>query len=249
VIRTLWVYSVVLVSTLFHGTVVLVASLFGVRGDLYSGFTQKWARSILRASAVPISVEGSENLRPGKPQIVVSNHVSGYDILALAAVLPRPFAFVGKKELDRIPFFGRAWVAAGHISIDRSDRQKAVATLQEAGRRIRDEGSTVIMFPEGTRSTTGQMLPFKKGAFALAVESGVPIVPTVIFGTDRIWQKGSSRVHPHPIIVRFGIPLEPGRRGERGLDLLAETTRKRMQQMLDEPADLARTAGRVSDPA
>ena len=81
---------------------------------------------------------------------------------------------VAKKELERIPFFGTAWKAAGHISIDRSDRTSAIQSLRRAGRSIREQRSTVIIFPEGTRSLTGEMLPFKKGAFMLALEADVP---------------------------------------------------------------------------
>jgi 1-acyl-sn-glycerol-3-phosphate acyltransferase len=232
VIRTIWVGIVIWCATYYYGTIALVASMLGVRGDLYTRCTQRWARAIMRASAIPIRVEGFENMRPDSPQIVVSNHVSGYDIFALAAVLPSPFAFVGKKELERIPFFGIAWIAAGHISIDRSNRQKAIASLQEAARRIREQRTTVIMFPEGTRSRTGELLPFKKGAFALAVEAGVPIVPTVIIGSNRIMRRGSWRVHPSPITIRFGTPLEPQRGRERSLDAIMQETHDRMTQML-----------------
>jgi 1-acyl-sn-glycerol-3-phosphate acyltransferase len=232
-IRSFWVGIVLLFATFYYGTTVLVASLLGVRGGLYSHCTQKWARAVMRASGVPIRLEGAGMLRPGEPRIVVSNHLSGFDIFALAAVLPTPYAFVGKKELNSIPFFGRAWVAAGHISIDRSDRQKAIATLQAAGRRIREDGSTVIIFAEGTRSTTGELLPFKKGAFALAVESGVPIIPTVIVGTDRISPKGSLRVRPHPITIHFGDQVLPDRRGPQALETTVQATRERMQEILD----------------
>lgn len=232
-IRTLWTALAVVFATYFYGTVVIVASLFGVRGDLYTRCTQRWARTILRASNVPVRLEGFEHIRPDSPQIVVSNHVSGYDIFALAAVLPPPFSFVGKKELDRIPFFGRAWVAAGHISIDRSNRQQAIATLQEAGRRIREERSTVIIFAEGTRSRTGELQPFKKGAFALAVESGVPVVPTVIVDSERIMRGKLGRVHPTPITIRFGPPIEVERRRDAGgLDAVMRETHERMRRML-----------------
>jgi 1-acyl-sn-glycerol-3-phosphate acyltransferase len=232
VIRTFWVAIVLGFATFYYGTIALVASLLGVRGDLYTQCTQKWARAIVRASAVPVKLEGFENLRPQSPQVVVSNHASFYDIFALAAVLPAPFSFVGKKELDRIPFFGRAWIAAGHISIDRSDRKKAIASLQKAGQRIREERSTVIIFAEGTRSPAGELLPFKKGAFALAVESGAPIIPTVITGSNRIMGEGSWRIRPQPITIRFGNPIQPGKRGEQSLESLMEATHVRMQRML-----------------
>jgi len=230
VIRTIWVGLVAVTSTYFFGTVALVASLMGVRGGIYTRCTQRWARAIMRASAIPLQLEGRENLRADSPQIVVCNHVSGYDIFALAAVVPAPFSFVGKKELDSIPFFGRAWRAAGHISIDRSNRHKAIATLSEAGRRIREERSTVIIFPEGTRSETGDLLPFKKGAFALAVESGAPIVPTVITGSNVIVRGGLIR--PAPVTIRFGEPIHVSRSAGSGFDEVMRLTHERMSEML-----------------
>jgi len=237
VIRTFWAATVAIAATYFYGTIVLVASLFGVRGGIYSRCTRRWARAILRASAVPVRLEGFENLREDVPQIVVSNHVSGYDIFALAAFVPEPFAFVGKKELDSIPFFGRAWKAAGHISIDRSDRQKAIATLREAGRRIREEASTVIIFAEGTRSRTGELQPLKKGAFALALEAGVSIIPTVIVDSEKIMRGKLGRVHPNPITIHFGEPVHPREPGAGAIDAVLAETRERMEAML--------TAGRA----
>jgi 1-acyl-sn-glycerol-3-phosphate acyltransferase len=231
-IRTVWTAFVAVFATYFYGTIVIVASLFRVRSGIYTRCTQRWARAILRASNVPVRLEGFEHLRPDAPQIVVSNHVSGYDIFALAAVLPPPFSFVGKKELDSIPFFGRAWIAAGHISIDRSNRQKAIATLREAGRRIREDNSTVIIFAEGTRSRTGELQPFKKGAFALAVESGVPIVPTVIVDSERIMRGKLGRVHPTPIVIRFGEPIILDGRQHGGLEAVMNATHERMRLML-----------------
>jgi 1-acyl-sn-glycerol-3-phosphate acyltransferase len=232
VIRTLWAAFVAIGATYFYGTIVLVAGLFGVRGGVYSGSTRRWARAILRASAVPVRLVGEGHLRADTPQIVVSNHVSGYDIFALASVVPEPFAFVGKKELDSIPFFGRAWKAAGHISIDRSNRQQAIATLQEAGRRIREEHSTVIIFAEGTRSKTGELQPLKKGAFALALEAGVPIVPTVIIDSERIMRGKLGRVHPTPITIHFGEPILPGKPGSGAIDAVLAATQARMAEML-----------------
>jgi 1-acyl-sn-glycerol-3-phosphate acyltransferase len=232
--RTAWVGVVVFTSTVYYGTIVLVASLVRARGNIYSNCTRKWGRAIMRASGIPVTVEGLENLRRKAPQIVVSNHVSGFDIFALASVLPGPFVFIGKKELDKIPFFGSVWRAAGHISIDRSNRQKAIATLQEAGRRIREENSTVIVFPEGTRSRTGDLLPFKKGAFTLATEAAVPVIPTVVIGSSRIMRGGSWRVHPYPVTIRFGSPIIPPTLGAGKIDALVSETHLRMQQMLGE---------------
>lgn len=190
-IRFAWVALVTALATLAFGLVAIVGSLLRVRNRrLYYWATRSWSRATLWASGTPVVVHGLERVDWNAPQILLSNHLSTYDIFALAGVLPAPFAFVAKKELERIPFFGTAWKAAGHISIDRSDRQKAVASLRRAGEAIRRERTTVIIFPEGTRSRTGELQPFKRGAFVLSLESGVPVVPVVVRKAIRFKRPG-----------------------------------------------------------
>lgn len=232
-IRTAWAGLHVATATLSLGTLAILASLLRVRGNLYSRLTQSWSRWILWASDTPLIVHGLDNVQPEEPQVVVSNHVSGYDIFAIAAALPVPFAFVAKKELERIPFFGTAWKAAGHISIDRSNRQQAVQSLQRAGERIRREKSTVIIYPEGTRSRTGELLEFKKGAFMLAAEAQVPVVPTVVVGTREIVDSRRWRIHPRPIHLYFEPPVSTAGYSAANAEVLMQLVRARMLQRLE----------------
>ena len=232
-IRTIWVGLHVATATLSLGSLAILASLLRVRGRLYSNLTRSWARWILWASDTPLTVHGREHIRLDEPQVVVSNHVSGYDIFAIAVALPVPFAFVAKKELERIPFFGTAWKAAGHISLDRSNRQQAVHSLQRAGERIRREKSTVIIYPEGTRSRTGELLEFKKGAFMLAVEAQVPVVPTVVVGTREIIDSRSWRIHPRPIHLYFEPPVSTAGYSADNAEELMRLVRSRMLERLD----------------
>jgi 1-acyl-sn-glycerol-3-phosphate acyltransferase len=228
VIRTLWVATVVVFSTLFFGLLALGGALLRVRGPLYLRATQSWSRSILWASGTRVVTHGMDEVRWEAPQVLVCNHSSVYDVLAVAAVLPGPFSFVGKKELNSIPFFGQAWKAAGHISIDRSDRQKAIASLRRAGEKLRRERGTVILFPEGTRSRNGELLPFKKGAFMLASEAGVAVVPAVIHGSTEVVERG--RVRPATIHIHFGPAIDPA--GFSSSEPLLQEVRMRMDQML-----------------
>lgn len=227
-IRTVWVFLVVGLATLFFGLIAIGASLLRVRGGVYAWATRQWSRTILAASATPVVVEGMDEVDWSRPHLLVSNHLSGYDIFAIAGVLPLPYYFVAKKELERIPFFGRAWKAAGHISIDRSDRQKAIQSLRRAGEKMRRERTTVIIFPEGTRSRTGGLQPFKKGAFVLAAQAGVPIVPVVVRGSDQIAPPGTMRVRPRPIELEFCAPIDPAQYGEERVEALMEQVRARM---------------------
>jgi 1-acyl-sn-glycerol-3-phosphate acyltransferase len=169
-----------------------------------------------------------------QPQVLVSNHISGYDIFAIAGVMPGPFAFVAKKELERIPVFGRAWKAAGHISIDRSDRQKAIQSLQRAAEKMRRDRTAVIIYPEGTRSRSGALQPFKKGAFVLAQQAGVPIVPVVVRDSDLIQRPGSHRIDPRPIHLHFCPAIRTDGPGEQGVDALIERARAEMLRVLAE---------------
>ena len=233
-IRSAWVGLNIALATFVFGLVAIVGSLLRMRGRLYFWATQQWSRAILWASSVRVLARGMDRIDWSSPQVLVSNHTSFYDVFALAAILPAPYAFVAKKELERIPFFGTAWKAAGHISIDRTDRASAVQSLRRAGQSIREQRSTVIIFPEGTRSLTGDLLPFKKGAFNLAAEADVPVVPVIVTGSARIQRPGSLKVHPGPIEVLFGEAIPPAAFAGHGLDRYVAEVRGRMEGMLHE---------------
>lgn len=208
-IRTLWVGLNGLIGTAAMGSLVIVASLLRFPERIYPWIARTWSRWILAASGVRLRVEGLEHLAPDRPQIVVPNHQSWFDVFAISASMPKTFHFVAKKELERIPLFGRAWKVAGHISIDRTDRQSAIRSLDAAATRMAAEDAAVVIFPEGTRSPDGELLPFKKGAFMLARKSGVELLPAGVSGSRAVMPKGAWRVRAGTITVRYGAPLEP----------------------------------------
>jgi 1-acyl-sn-glycerol-3-phosphate acyltransferase len=169
---------------------------------------RKWARLLLRAADARVELENVERIVPDRPQILVANHVSYFDVLALLGYLPGKYRFVGKQELTRVPLWGPAWMACGHISIDRQDKTKAMASLALARRKLEEERPTVVLFPEGTRSVTGELRAFKKGAFVLAIQTGTEVVPAAILGTREIMRKGSLAIRRGKTIrVRFGEPI------------------------------------------
>jgi 1-acyl-sn-glycerol-3-phosphate acyltransferase len=236
-IRAAWVLLNLLVLTPPLSLVIILRSfLAGESPRIYEGIPRFWARWMLRVSGVTVIALGREHIAPGRPQLFLSNHASWYDVLALTTVIPKRYRFVGKKELTRVPLWGRAWQASGHIAIDRSDTVRAVESLERAGRIVREDRSSIIIFPEGTRSATGELQPFKKGAFMLALGSGIEIVPIAVQGTLDIMSKNSWRPRPGRIIVRFGAPICPASYTVETRDALIARVRTEMAAMLAAPA-------------
>lgn len=242
-IRTLWTFAVGLAALAWWGTIVIVESVRGVRpSEWYVAVTRRWARSIIWASGCPLVVHGRENVRDGVPQVVASNHISWFDVFALASVIEVPYHFVAKKELMKVPLFGRAMEAAGHITIDRSNRERAIASLRAAGEKIRRSPGAVVIFPEGTRSRSGRLMPFKKGAFVLAAESRVAIVPAAIAGSFEIMRKGSWRINQRTIHIHFLPPIPPDEvkaLAASGSDALMDAVRSRIAAVVGEGEPVA----------
>lgn len=143
----------------------------------------QWSRRILEHAGVRLTVEGREHART--PCVVMSNHQSHFDVPSLYRAWPGTLRMVAKTELFRVPVFSQAMTAAGFIEIDRSNRTRAIESLRVAKKRL-EEGTSVWIAPEGTRSTSGELGPFKKGGFVLALETGLPIVPVAIEGTRHV---------------------------------------------------------------
>ncbi len=185
---------------------------------------RRWAKAMLWLTGCRVRVEGGEHLGEGGGRIIVCNHQSWFDVFALLAYLPTSVRFVTKAELATVPIFGRAWKGCGHIAIDRGDHAGAIESLDMAGRRIRDEGITIVMFAEGTRSRSGKLQRFKKGAFVLAIQGGVPIVPVGMIGTYQILPQGSFRFRPGEIVIRVGEPIPVDGLTHEDRDILKDRT-------------------------
>lgn len=231
-IRTLWVALNALVVTPPLSLVIVLRSFFGGGDDLYDRIARLWVKWLLRVSGVEVDAAGLDHITTGRAQLLLSNHASWYDVLALAHIIPRRYRFVGKRELTSVPLWGRAWQAAGHVAIDRSDTHRAIASLDHVARLTRQDQRAIIMFPEGTRSPTGELQPFKKGAFMLARHAGIEIVPVAVSGTRHILPKGSWRVRSGRIIVRFGRPIDAAGYADRSRDELMASVRSEIAALL-----------------
>lgn len=183
-----------LVASALHGT-------DGVREVAY-----EWASGLCRACDVRVRTEGLERLDLSRPLVIASNHQSHADVPCIMMAMGRSFGFLTKKELFRVPVFGPAMLRLGCVSIDRKDPERARVSIAHAAERVR-AGASIVVFPEGTRGSGGQLGPFKKGAFHLVQEAKVPMVPIAVLGTSRIMSKTGMLAYGGDVVVRIGAPI------------------------------------------
>ena len=206
-IRTIFVWSCIVVATLILGIFALITYPFDRRGTVGHWYAKLWGKVALLANRVKVKIKGMEHLDGKGPYIFMSNHQGSYDIFALLGHLSYQFKWLAKKELFSIPFFGWAMAAVGYISIDRGGTRDTVEAMNEAARKIRD-GMSVVIFPEGSRSPDGSIQPFKKGGFTLAIKSKVPIVPVAISGSRDIMPKDKFTATSGEIQILVDHPIE-----------------------------------------
>ncbi|MGD8370761.1 MAG: lysophospholipid acyltransferase family protein [Syntrophobacterales bacterium] len=230
-LRSLFFFSALFVLTVFFSLAAIIAALLTRGGNVPHLIGRLWSRSILFASGVRVRVEGWENIDPNQPYVFAANHQSQFDIFALLAHLPIQFRWLAKRELFRIPIFGLAMKSAGYISIDRSNRREAFRSIDIAATRVR-EGTSIVIFPEGTRSLDGKLKSFKKGGFHLAIKSGRPIVPVSLSGTFAILPKKGFRIRPRNVLIHIGQPVPTEDITVADRNWLISEIRRRIQEHL-----------------
>lgn len=224
------------VRNMVETLVISVPTVFdGARGRLTrqtcDDRLESWSRKIVEHLEMTIDVEGRENLTRDKTYVVMSNHQSHYDVPVLFHVLGPPHGaslrMIAKIELFKFPFFGRAMLEAGFIAIDRGSRQSAIESLKHAKEQIHS-GINVWIAPEGTRSKTGALLPFKKGGFHLALDVGEPILPVTITGTADALPRGSSvsyRGARVRVVIHAPLDVAPYEKNAKGIAALSDDVR------------------------
>ena len=205
-IRTTYIILWVVLTTFFWGLTAIFASFFTRTGNPVHIIARIWARGILFASRINVTVNGLSNLDPNQSYVYMSNHQSNFDIPVLLAHLPVQFRWLAKAELFKIPIFGRAMRGAGYVEIDRFNQESAFESINEAAAKMKD-GVSVMIFPEGTRSRDGNIRSFKKGGFVMALDAGVPIVPIVLKGTWAIMEKSSLRINTGEVSLNIESPI------------------------------------------
>jgi 1-acyl-sn-glycerol-3-phosphate acyltransferase len=165
-------------------------------------------RFYMHLAGCPLSIEGQEHLDPKRPAIYVSNHSSVLDVFLAIWLSPVGTVGIAKKEVARIPVFGQLYFLSGHLLIDRGDSDQAVARLKKLARYVRENKLSIFLWPEGTRSRSGRLLPLKKGVAHLAIQTGLPVVPIVVEGAHRCWTKETLTIRPVPVRVRVLPPVD-----------------------------------------
>ena len=196
-------------------------------------FPSLWGRILCRTANIRVRITGEEHLDPSQTYIFVGNHSSMADIWAFQGYMPHRFAWIAKKELFAIPLFGPTMRAVGFISIDRSRGRQAVKSLNAAADRIAS-GSSVLIFPEGTRSPDGHIQQFKTGAIMLAIKAGVPVVPVGFNGIHQALPKKSLLARGGEVVLRIGHPVSTSGFKAKDKRVLAETLQQKVTELLDE---------------
>jgi 1-acyl-sn-glycerol-3-phosphate acyltransferase len=203
-LRTVFGLAFVFLMMVLHA---IVIGLAGER-DLSESVLRAWCRLVNRVAGARVQRIGGERLDPKKSYVFVSNHTSNMDVPAILSVTPTPLRFIAKQELSRVPFFGWAAKRMGHVFIDRKDKHAATRAIRSRIERGFETGVALFFFAEGTRSTTDELLPFKKGAAIAAIETGLDVVPIGVAGAQKVLKpKGLSLLVPGPVAVAFGEPI------------------------------------------
>ncbi len=229
-LRTLFFYLTFFPWTLLVLLLALPISLFGQNAVHNWGLI--WGRSALWLGGIRLRVHGSEHIPRGQPAIYLANHQSNFDVPILYAGLPLQFRWMAKKELFDIPLFGLAMARCGYIPIDRSDRRKSMQSITAAAKRIQN-GASVVIFPEGTRSSDGRLQEFKKGGFLIAVKAQVPVVPVAIKGSVQVLAKEERIIKSGQVELEIFPPVSTTGLKNVDIDALKGQVREPITRMLE----------------
>ncbi|NTU93102.1 MAG: 1-acyl-sn-glycerol-3-phosphate acyltransferase [Chlorobiaceae bacterium] len=207
-LQTLLFFLVLLPVMFFGLSIGLVLNLIDPTGDLFYRMTAWWGRFSAKLLGISIEVEGAEHYQPDKTYLIVSNHAGMADIPLILGSIRLNLRFVAKEELGRIPILGWTLKGSGYVLIKRGQNREALQSLLDATVQLK-KGHSIHIFPEGTRSVDGRLLPFKRGAFIIARKAGVPVLPVTIIGSNLITPKKSLKIRKGHIRMVIGEPINP----------------------------------------
>jgi 1-acyl-sn-glycerol-3-phosphate acyltransferase len=233
VLRSLLTYVNGVLATLIGSVSTMIVALVRPRSPWVDRIARGWARACLWPSGVQLEIKGQENVDPEASYVVVSNHQSTFDIMAHFIALPVPIRFLAKKELFSTPILGWALKAMDMVPVDRGARN-SYRSVEVGARRIAELGKSIIVYPEGTRTPDGALLPFKKGAFAIAVRTGLPVLPVTTFGADVAWKPKHKVIDGGPIAIVIGEPITTEGLSDNDVGDLRDRVKGVIQGTLDE---------------
>jgi 1-acyl-sn-glycerol-3-phosphate acyltransferase len=219
------------VYTIVLGTLSIGSSLFEKRGYFAHWCARTWARLILLTTGVTVHVEGLDKVQPGGSYVFVSNHQSHYDTAVLFATLPHQLRIIAKDTLGSFPFIGWHLRRTGHVLVDRK-RPDRTAIFKWADRLL-NQGLSLIVYPEGTRSDDGLVQRFKPGSFQIALQSGLPVVPISITGTRQVMRKGELAARPGVVRLVLHTPIDTRHEAEADPREFAERVRRILAPVVD----------------
>ena len=232
-LRSLLTYVNGVLATIIASIMAMIVALARPRSAWVDRIARAWARVCLWPSGVQLEVRGRERPDPTASYVVVSNHQSTFDIMSHFIALPVPIRFLAKKELFSTPLLGWALKAMDMVPVDRGSRS-SYRSVEEGALRVARLGKSIIVYPEGTRTVDGDLLPFKKGAFAIAIRTGLPVLPTPISGADRAWKAKHKVIDGGPITIVVGDPIPTEGLTDGDVEDLRDKVKQVIQHTLDE---------------
>jgi 1-acyl-sn-glycerol-3-phosphate acyltransferase len=220
----IWTYTIVL------AVLSLLSSLVDRGGRIQHGFARLWSWLILRTTLSPLHVDGMQKIDTSRAQVYAVNHISALDIPVLYIGLPFQFRVVAKKELFRYPFMGWHLSRSGQVRIDQQNPARSIGMIKSAVKTLRS-GMPLVIFPEGGRSSTGQVKPFLPGAFFLAIKAQVDIVPMAIVGTYEMLPMNTFHIQPRRLELLVGDPIPTAGTTLRQMEEVSERVRKAIEDL------------------
>lgn len=201
------------------------------RAEIYKHM-RELARKLIQSTGMELEVIGRENLPIEGPVLYVATHKSVFDIIVLLAVIEDPTIFIGKKEVQKMPFVNQWFDALGCIYIDREDMRKALQSILEGITELKS-GQSIVLFPEGTRNMSNDILPFKEGGFKLATKTKVPVVPIALSNTYKIFEE-KKRIQKAKVVVNIGEPIDTASLSKEELNRLPNLAQEKVEKLMME---------------
>ena len=223
--RVVWVLLNLIISVGVCSIPIITFGWIDPNKNISTYISRFWAKWMVWSTGIEYNVAGLENLQFTNQYIFISNHESALDIILGVAAIPNKIIFFAKKELFNIPVFGLAMKAAGMIKIDRQNPEIAIKSVDNALNKLVKSNFSTLIYPEGTRSDTGKLLPFKKGGFILAIKSQIPVVPITILGAGEALSKGRYSINKKKVRIIIGHPILTSKMTMNDKDLLLQNCR------------------------